>query len=152
MSEVRLLDIDQTEQEVFTRWDITGDQVNRHLLSKALTGTDGVVLDHMTFPPGFVHRMHRHAYADMVVIPLSGTVQFLDAAGSPAEVSPGHLLLIPLIPRGNWHELGNAGTVDSKVLHLSVEVGSVDGIGYDAYERPGEAPSLGRRQGSSPCG
>ena len=58
MSEVKLLDIGETEQEVFTRWDITGHQVNRHLLSKALTGTEGVVLDHLTFPPGFVHARH----------------------------------------------------------------------------------------------
>ena len=55
MSEVKLLDIEEIEHEVFTRWDITGYQVNRHLLSKALTGTEGVVLDQMTFPPGFVH-------------------------------------------------------------------------------------------------
>jgi hypothetical protein len=54
MSKVRLLDIEQVEHEVFTRWDISGHQVNRHLLSKALTGTEGVVLDQMTFPPGFV--------------------------------------------------------------------------------------------------
>jgi hypothetical protein len=51
MSEVQLLDIGEIEQEVFTRWDITGHQVNRHLLGKALTGTDDVVLDHLTFPP-----------------------------------------------------------------------------------------------------
>jgi hypothetical protein len=76
MAEVRLLDIGEIEQEVFTRWDITGHQVNRHLLSKALTGTDGVVLDQMTFPPGFVHHMHRHPFADMFIIPLSGVVQF----------------------------------------------------------------------------
>jgi hypothetical protein len=58
MSEVKLLDIEEIEHEVFTRWDITGHQVNRHLLSRALTGTEGVVLDQMTFPPGFVHHMH----------------------------------------------------------------------------------------------
>ena len=82
MAEVRLLDIGEIEQEVFTRWDITGHQVNRHLLSKALTGTDGVVLDQMTFPPGFVHHMHRHPFADMFIIPLSGVVQFLGVSGS----------------------------------------------------------------------
>ena len=51
-SEVRLLDIGEAEPQVFTRWDITGHQVNRHLLSKAFMGTDDVVLDHLTFPPG----------------------------------------------------------------------------------------------------
>src|ERR1700690_2301725 len=98
MSQVRLLYIGEIEQEVFTRWDISGHQVNRHLLSKALTGTEGVVLDHLPFPPGFVHHMHRHPYADMVVIPLSGAVQFRGGSGSLLEVSPGQVLVIP---RGN---------------------------------------------------
>ena len=150
MSEVRLLDIGETEEEVFTRWDITGHQVNRHLLSKALTGTDDVVLDHLTFPPGFVHHMHRHPYADMVVIPLNGVVQFLGASGSHVEVSPGQLLVIP---RGNWHEISNVSPVDSRVLHFFSGVGAAEDTGYEAYQGQGEAtPSLGRRQGSSTCG
>src|ERR1700691_3222770 len=111
MSKVKLLDIEEIEQEVFTRWDITGHQVNRHLLSKALTGTQGVVLDHLTFPPGFVHHMHRHPYADMVIIPLSGVVQFGGGSGSLMEVSPGQVLVIP---RGNWHEISNVSPVDAQ--------------------------------------
>jgi len=139
MSEVKLLDIGQTEQEVFTRWDITGHQVNRHLLSKALTGTDSVVLDHLTFPPGFIHHMHRHPYADMFIIPLTGVVQFLGAPGSSVEVSPGHVLVIP---RGNWHELRNVSSVDSEVLHFFSGVGAVEDIGYEAYKSE-TTPSLG---------
>jgi quercetin dioxygenase-like cupin family protein len=147
MSEVKLLDIEEIEHEVFTRWDITGYQVNRHLLSKALTGTEGVVLDQMTFPPGFVHHMHRHPYADMVIIPLSGVVQFLGVPGSPIEVAPGHVLVVP---RGNWHEISNVGNVDSQVLHFFTGVGAVDDIGYEAYEKQDQAaPSLGHKQGSS---
>jgi quercetin dioxygenase-like cupin family protein len=150
MAEVKLLDIGAIDQEVFTRWDITGHQVNRHLLSKALTGTDGVVLDQMTFPPGFVHHMHRHPFADMVIIPLSGVVQFGGAPGSPIEVSPGQILVIP---RGNWHEISNVSVLDSQVLHFFSGVGSVDDIGYEPYERPGApAPSLGCGQGSRSCG
>ena len=150
MSEVKLLDIEEIEHEVFTRWDITGHQVNRHLLSKALTGTEGVVLDQMTFPPGFVHHMHRHPYADMAIIPVSGVVQFLGVPGSPIEVPPGHVLVIP---RGNWHEISNMGTVDSQVLHFFSGVGSIDEIGYEPYSSHAEAnPSLGHEQGSSACG
>lgn len=150
MSEVRLLDIGKIEPQVMTRWDITGHQVNRHLLSKALTGTDDVVVDHITCPPGFVHHMHRHPYADMVIIPLSGALQFLGASGAPVEVLPGHLLVIP---RGNWHEVSNVNTADSQALHFFAGVGSVDDIGYEAYKEQAEAtPSLGRRQGSSSCG
>src|SRR5271156_4237179 len=139
MSKVKLLDIGETEQEVFTRWDISGHQVNRHLLSKALTGTDDVVLDHLTFPAGFVHHMHRHPYADMVIIPLSGVGQFLGAPGSLLEVSPGQVLVIP---RGNWHEISNVSTVDAQVLHFFSGVGALEDIGYEAYK--GEAtPSVG---------
>jgi quercetin dioxygenase-like cupin family protein len=147
MSKVRLLDIDEIEHEVFTRSDITGRQVNRHLLSKVLAGTEGVVLDEMTFPPGFVHHMHRHPCADMVIIPLSGVVQFRGVPGSPIEVSPGHVLVVP---RGNWHEVSNVGTVDSQVLHFFTGVGAVDDIGYEAYEKQDQAaPSVGHKQGSS---
>jgi quercetin dioxygenase-like cupin family protein len=149
MSEVQLLDIGEIEQEVFTRWDITGHQISRHLLSEALTGTDGVVLDHATFPPGFIHHMHRHPHADMVVIPLSGVVQFLGAPGSPVEVLPGVLV----IPRGNWHQLSNVSTVDSQVLHFFAGVGSIDDIGYEGYDGHGEvAGSLGHRLERSACG
>jgi quercetin dioxygenase-like cupin family protein len=144
MSEVKLLDIEDIEHEVFTRWDITGHQVNRHLLSKALTGTEGVVLDQMTFPPGFVHHMHRHPYADMVIIPLSGVVQFVGEPGSPIEVSPGHVLVIP---RGNWHEVSNVSAVDSQVLHFFTGVDAVDDIGHEAYQKQGQAaPSRGYGQ------
>jgi quercetin dioxygenase-like cupin family protein len=150
MSEVQLLDIGEIEQEVFTRWDITGHQVNRHLLSEALTGTDDVVLDHLTFPPGFIHHMHRHPHADMVVIPVSGLVQFLGAPGSPVDVSPGQVLVIP---RGNWHQISNVSGVESQILHLFAGVGSIDDIGYEAYPGRGEATgSLGNRQRSSACG
>jgi hypothetical protein len=50
--EVRLLDIAAIEQQVFTRWDITGHQVNRHLLSMELTGTPDVVVDPSRSRPG----------------------------------------------------------------------------------------------------
>jgi quercetin dioxygenase-like cupin family protein len=149
-AQVRLLDIAEVEQQVFTRWDISGQQVARHLLSKELTGTDDLVADHLTFPPGFVHHMHRHPYADMVIVPLRGSVQFLAESGDPVEVSPGHVLVIP---RGSWHEVRNLGAVDSEVLHLFSGVGSVDDIGYEAYDGHGGASgSLQREKGSSACG
>ena len=150
-AEVRLLDIAEIEPQVFTRCDITGHQVTRHLLSKELTGTNDLVGDHLTFPPGFVHHMHRHSNADMVMIPLSGgLLQFLGESSGPVEVSPGQVLVIP---RGNWHEVSNVGTVDSEVLHLFSGVGSAADIGYEAYDRHGGASgSLQRKKGSSACG
>jgi quercetin dioxygenase-like cupin family protein len=89
-----------------------------------------VVLDYLTFPPGFVHHMHRHPYADMVVIPVSGVMQFRGVPGVPKEVSPGQVLVIP---RGNWHEISNVGDVDSQVLHLFSGVGALEDIGYEPY-------------------
>jgi quercetin dioxygenase-like cupin family protein len=133
MSRVKLLEIDDTEAEELTRWDITGYQLNRHLLSKALTGTGQIVLDHMTFPPGFIHHMHRHPYADMVIIPLSGVLQFLSAPGSPVDVSPGQILVIP---RGNWHEIRNVSAADSRVLHFFSGVGAIENIGYGPFHSP----------------
>ena len=130
MPHVKLLEIDDAEAEEFTRWDITGHQLNRHLLSKALTGTGHIVLDHMTFPPGFIHHMHRHPYADMVIIPLSGVLQFLDAPGSPVDVSPGQVLVIP---RGNWHEIRNVSAADSRSLHFFSGVGAIEDIGYEPF-------------------
>jgi quercetin dioxygenase-like cupin family protein len=137
MSQVKLLEIDDTEAEEFTRWDITGHQLNRHLLSKALTGTGHIVLDHMTFPPGFIHHMHRHPYADMVIIPLIGVLQFLGAPGSPVDVSPGQILVIP---RGNWHEIRNVSAADSQVLHFFSGVGAIEDIGYEPFH--GELPRM----------
>jgi hypothetical protein len=59
MAEVRLLDIGEIEQEIFTRWDITGHQVNRH--------------------------MHRHPHADMVVIPVSGSLDDIGYETYPGQ-------------------------------------------------------------------
>ena len=61
--------------------------------------------------------MHRHPHADMVIIPLSGVVQFRGVPGFPTEVSPGNVLIIP---RGNWHEVSNvsaAGQPGPALLH-----------------------------------
>jgi quercetin dioxygenase-like cupin family protein len=144
---VRLLDIAEIEQHVFARWDITGHQVNRHLLSQELTGTPELVLDHITFPAGFIHHMHRHPRADIIVIPCSGSVQFVADSGEPVEVSPGHVLVIP---RGNWHEVRNVGTVECQVLHFYSGVGSVDDIGYEAYDQQcGAAGSLRHTKGDN---
>ena len=149
-AQVRLLDIAEIEQQVLTRWDISGCQVTRHLLSKELTGTDDLVADYLTFPPGFVHHMHRHLYADILMVPFSGSFLFLGESGDPVEVSPGQIMVIP---RGSWHEARNVGTVDSEVLHLFSGVGSAEDIGYEACDGHGEASeSLQRKKGSSACG
>jgi quercetin dioxygenase-like cupin family protein len=78
--------------------------------------------------------MHRNPYADMVIIPLNGVVQFRGVPGSPIEASPGHVLIIP---RGNWHEVSNVSAVDSQVLHFFTGVGAFDDIGYEAYQKRG---------------
>jgi quercetin dioxygenase-like cupin family protein len=147
--EVRLLDIAEIDQQVFTRSDISGHQVTRHLLSKELTATPDLVADYLTFAPGFAHHMHRHPYADIVMIPFTGSFQFLGESGGPVEVSPGQILVIP---RGKWHEARNVGTVDSEVLHLFSGVGFAEDIGYETYDgQTGASGTLRHTKGSSGC-
>jgi quercetin dioxygenase-like cupin family protein len=149
-AEVRLIDIAEIEQQVFTRSDISGHQVTRHVLSKELTGMDNLVADYLTFPPGFVHHMHLHPYADIVMIPFSGCFQFLGESGEPVDVSPGQILVIP---RGKWHEARNVGTVDSHVLHLFSGVGSAEDAGFEAYDgQTGASGSMRHTKGSRGCG
>ena len=133
MAPVKLLDFGEIEDEVFTRWDISGHQLNRHLMSESLTGTPDVVADFVTLPPGFIHHMHRHPDADQFMVGLTGSVQFIGAAGLEMELRPGRLLVVP---RGNWHELRNIGTEDSQVLHFFTGVGSTEDVAFEPY--PGD--------------
>ena len=84
---------DDVPQEVFTRWDITEHQVNRHLLSNSPTGTPAIVADLLTFPPGFIHHMHRHPHADMIVVPLAGSVQFTGDFTQTVDMTSGQMLV-----------------------------------------------------------
>jgi quercetin dioxygenase-like cupin family protein len=130
MASVQLLTFDDIPEGVLTRWDITEYQVNRHLLSESLTGTPAIVSDLMTFPPGFIHHMHRHPYADMIVFPLVGSVQFVGEFDRTMDVGPGQSLVVP---RHNWHELRNVSGAPCQVLHFFSGVGAVEDIGYEAH-------------------
>ncbi|BBX64422.1 hypothetical protein MSAS_35960 [Mycobacterium saskatchewanense] len=130
MADTQLLTFDNVPREVFTRWDITDHQVNQHLLSGALTGTPAIVGDLLTFPPGFIHHMHRHPHADMIVVPLAGSVQFTGDFTHTLDMEPGQLLVVP---RGNWHEFRNVGDKPSRVLHFFSGVGAIADIGYEPH-------------------
>lgn len=125
-----LLTFDNIPEEVFTRWDITAHQVNRHLLSRSLTGTPDVVADLFTFPSGFIHHMHRHPHADMILVPLTGTLQFVDEFARTIEIGSGQVLVVP---RGNWHEFRNVDDEPSQVLHFFSGVGAIEDISYQAH-------------------
>ena len=130
MAGVQLLTFADIPREIFTRWDITEHQVNQHLLSGSLTGTPEIVADLFTFPPGFIHHMHRHPHADMVLVPLTGTLRFVGAAGRTLEMGSGQVLVVP---RGNWHEFRNVSGEPSRVLHFFSGVGAIEDIGYEAH-------------------
>jgi quercetin dioxygenase-like cupin family protein len=130
MSDVQLLTFGDVPKEVFTRWDITEHQVNQHLLNESLTGTPEIVADVLTFPPGFIHHMHRHPHADMIVVPLTGNLLFLGDMDRTEELEPGRLLVIP---RDNWHEFRNVSGASSTVLHIFSGVGAVEDIGYEPH-------------------
>ena len=74
----------------------------------------------------------------MVIIPLSGVLQFLGASGSPVDVSPGQILVIP---RGNRHEIRNVSAADSQVLHFFSGVGAIEDIGYEPFHS--QPPAVG---------
>ena len=134
MPAVKVLDFADTPEEVFTRWDIIGHQVNRHLVSAALTDTPDIVADFITFPPGFVHRMHRHPYADLFMLPLSGSVRFFGVPGPVVHVHPGQLLVVP---RNNWHETRNLSDESCTVFHFFTGAGvlSIADIGFEPYQQ-----------------
>jgi quercetin dioxygenase-like cupin family protein len=129
-AEVQLLTFKDVPTEVFTRWDITAHQVNQHLLDKSVTGTPQLVADLFTFPPGFIHHMHRHPYADMILVPLSGTLTFVGEADRTMDIEPGQVLVVP---RDNWHEFRNVTDQPSQVLHFFSGVGAIDDIGYEPH-------------------
>jgi quercetin dioxygenase-like cupin family protein len=104
--------------------------VHQHLLSGSLTGTPEIVADLFTFPPGFIHHMHRHPHADMIVVPFTGSLRFLGDSGRREELEPGQLLVIP---RDNWHEFRNVSDAPSTVLHIFSGVGAVEDIGYEPH-------------------
>jgi quercetin dioxygenase-like cupin family protein len=130
MADVELLTFDDIAGGVFTRWDITGYLVNQHLLSELLTGTPTIVADVLTFPSGFIHHMHRHPCADMIVVPLGGSVRFIGEFDRTIDVKSGQLLVIP---RHNWHEIRNVSDAPTQILHIFSGVGSLDDIGYEAH-------------------
>ena len=118
MADVQLLTFDDVPEEVFTRWDITEHQVNQHLLNESMTGTPEIVADVLTFPPGFIHHMHRHPHADMIVVPLSGNLRFLGDIGRVEELEPGQLLVIP---RDNWHRFQMSAAHPARCCTSSAE-------------------------------
>ena len=129
-AEVQLLTFDDIPKEVFTRWDITEHQLNQHLLDASRTGTPEIVADVLTFPPGFIHHMHRYPHADMIVVPLAGTLQFLGDFDRTEELKPGQALVVP---RDNWHEFRNVSQTPCEVLHIFSGVGAVEDIGYEPH-------------------
>ncbi len=129
-TEVQVLTFDDVPKEIFTRWDITEHQINQHLLNESMTGTPEIVADVLTFPPGFIHHMHRHPHADMIVVPLAGDLRFLGDESHVEDLEPGQLLVIP---RDNWHEFRNVSGAPSTVLHIFSGVGAVENVGYEPH-------------------
>jgi quercetin dioxygenase-like cupin family protein len=128
-AEVQLLTFEDVPKEVFTRWDISEHQVNQHLLNESLTGTPEIVADLFT-SPGFIHHMHRHPYADMILVPLTGTLQFVGEFDRTLEIRSGQVLVVP---RHNWHEFRNVSGEPTQVLHFFSGVGAIDDIGYEPH-------------------
>lgn len=131
MPDFEIVDIDRIPPVEITRWDIVGSQFNRHIAGAERTGTPDVLVDVVTFPPGFVHRMHRHPHADQFLVPLSGSVIFESVPREPVEIGVGQILIVP---RGGWHEVSNQSDVDCQVLHFFGGGGRMEEVGFEPLE------------------
>ena len=129
---MRCLDFDEVPVERFERFDIVGHQLNRHLVAQALTGTSGIIIDHITFPPGFIHRMHRHPHADQYMVPISGDLLVESVGAKPAELRVGQIIVLP---KNTWHEVKNLGASDCVCIHIFSNVDAIGEIGFEPYER-----------------
>lgn len=110
-----------------TRIDIDGEQGTRHLISRALTGTEELVADLARFPPGFVHHLHRHFEADQLMMPLDGPLVALHPNGD-REIAAGE---VALFPRNEWHGARNDGDAAVLALILFSGVGELADAGYE---------------------
>ena len=128
---MKIIDFDDVPAERFQRFDIVSHQINRHLVSDALTGTSGLIIDHITFPPGFIHRMHRHPHADQFMIPLVGQLRVESAGAEPQDIQVGEILILP---RNTWHEVSNLALVDCVCVHIFSGVNTIGEIGSEPYE------------------
>ena len=124
-------DFDEMPVERFERFDIVGHQLNRHLVSQALTGTPGIIIDHITFPPGFVHKMHRHPHANQYMVPLSGKLLVESVGLAPTELGVGQIIVLQ---KNTWHEVKNLGSSDCMCIHIFSDVDTIGEIGFEPYE------------------
>ena len=122
---------DEMPVERFERFDIVGHQLNRHLVAQALTGTSGIIIDHITFPPGFVHKMHRHPHADQFMVPLSGRLLVESVGLESTELGVGQIIVLP---KNTWHEVKNTGETDCVCIHVFSNVDAIGEIGFEPYE------------------
>ena len=128
---MKVFGIEDPPVERFERFDIVGHQLNRHLVSHALTGTPGIIIDHITFPPGFVHRMHRHPYADQFMILLVGQLRVESAGAEARDARAGQMIVLQ---RNTWHEVLNPGSVDCACLHIFSGVDAVGEVGFEPHD------------------
>ena len=128
---MKSISFDSLPAERFERFDIVGHQVNRHLVSNALSGTSGIIIDHITFPPGFIHKMHRHPHADQFMIPLVGQLRIESAGLEPLDVKEGQIMVLP---RNTWHEVLNLGSIDCACIHIFSGVQTIGEIGFEPFD------------------
>ena len=96
--------------------------------------TDGAfALLRIANPPGCWTPPHRHQFEDETVYVLSGTMQVRTSDGA-RELRPGQALVLP---RGQPHQLGNAGTEEANLLVLCTPGGFDDFV--RAAGRPASA-------------
>jgi len=121
----------EVAEEWTTRDDIDGEQATRHLVSRALTGTEHLVVDVARFPPGFTHHLHRHFEADQLLIAVDGPFTVLHPDGDE-RLEAGD---VAVFPRGDWHGARNDTDETVQALVLFSGVGELVEAGYEESTR-----------------
>lgn len=94
--------------------------------------TDGAfALLHIVNPPGCWTPQHRHQFEDETVYVLSGTMRAQTPTGA-SDLGPGQAMMLP---RGQAHQLGNAGAEEARLLVLCTPGN------FDAFVRAAGRPA-----------
>jgi len=85
-------------------------------------------LAHTEFPPGTLHRLHRHPGRDQAIYVLSGQLVQTGAEGPLRTLAAGDVVHVPA---GTWHGLENRGAEPAFTLAIYGGTGRAETAGYE---------------------
>lgn len=102
--------------------------VKLRLLLGEEIGADQYWIAHTEFPPGTLHRLHRHPGRDQAIYVVSGELVQTGRDGPLRTLAAGDVVHVPA---GTWHGLENRGAVPAFTLAIYGGTGSAEAAGYE---------------------